>query len=221
MNVRAPGTDTGAGLGARLVSVGVVAGLALGAIVALPTSARAQAPVASDADRFFVNVASLCGKAFTGRVAANEPTPTAADPFEGKTLVFHVRRCSKDRLELPFHVGDDRSRTWVLTRPGGALLLKHDHRHRDGSSDSLTMYGGVTRTAGTASRQEFPTDSESKDLFTRLKLPVSLPNVWAMEIEPGRRFVYELARPGRLFRVEFDLTLEVPVPPAPWGHEEK
>jgi hypothetical protein len=31
-------------------------------------------------------------------------------------------------------------------------------------------------------------------------------NVWAMEIEPKQVFIYELARPGRLFRVEFDLT---------------
>ncbi|MHB0963254.1 MAG: hypothetical protein ACYC5V_08615 [Gemmatimonadaceae bacterium] len=195
----------------------VVAGIA----VVLASAARAQAPAASDADRFFANVAGLCGKAFGGRVVANQPTPSAADPFEGKTLVFHVRRCSKDRLELPFHVGDDRSRTWVLTRVGRAISLKHDHRHRDGASDSLTMYGGVTSQPGTTARQEFPADAESRDLFTRLKLQVSLPNVWAMEIEPDRRFVYELARPGRLFRVEFDLTREVPVPPAPWGHEGK
>ncbi len=194
----------------------VVAGIA----VVLASAARAQAP-ASDADQFFANVAGLCGKAFAGRVVANEPTPTTADPFEGKTLIFHVRRCAKGRLELPFHVGDDRSRTWVLTRVGSAISLKHDHRHRDGASDSLTMYGGVTSKAGTAARQEFPADAESRDLFTRLKLPVSVPNVWAIEIEPGRRFVYELARPGRLFRVEFDLTREVPVPPAPWGHAGK
>lgn len=184
-----------------------------------PAAAHAQAP--SAADQFFANIASLCGKAFAGRVVANEPTPTAADPFEGRTLVFHVRRCEKDRLELPFHVGDDRSRTWVLTRAGRAIALKHDHRHRDGSSDSLTMYGGVSGTSGTAVRQEFPTDVETRELFTRLDRRVSLPNVWAMEIQPGRRFVYELARPGRLFRVEFDLTREVPAPPAPWGHEEK
>lgn len=206
----------------RRLGAFVAAGLAaVLAWAALASTAQAQAPAAGDADRFFADVAALCGKAFAGRVAANEPPPSAADPFEGRTLVFHVRRCEKDRLELPFHVGDDRSRTWVLTRTGGAISLKHDHRHRDGSADSLTMYGGVTRTAGTAMRQEFPADAESRDLFTRLKLTVSLPNVWAMEIEPGRRFVYELARPGRLFRVEFDLTREVPVPPAPWGHQGK
>lgn len=206
----------------RRIVGSVTAGLAVAlASVALASAARAQAPVASEADRFFANVAGLCGKAFAGRVVANEPTPTAADPYEGKPLVVHVRRCSTDRLELPFHVGDDRSRTWVLTRVGGAISLKHDHRHRDGTSDSLTMYGGVTSKPGTAVRQEFPADAESKDLFTRLNLTVSLPNVWAMEIEPGRRFVYELARPGRLFRVEFDLTRQVPVPPAPWGHQEK
>jgi len=194
--------------------------VAAGIAVALAAAAGAQAP-ASGAEQFFANVAGLCGKAFAGRVVANEPTPSAADPFEGKALVVHVRRCEKDRLELPFHVGDDRSRTWVLTRVGGAISLKHDHRHRDGASDSLTMYGGITAIAGTVVRQEFPADAESKELFTRLKLPVSLPNVWAMELEPGRRFVYELARPGRLFRVEFDLTREVPAPPAPWGHEGK
>ena len=38
------------------------------------------------------------------------------------------------------------------------------------------------------------------------------------EIEPGKRFLYELSRPGgRLFQVEFDLTAPVPLPPAPWG----
>jgi len=193
----------------------------LGLLAGLSSGGAAQAPPRSSADRFFESLASRCGKAFAGKIVANEPTPTTADPFEGKALVFHVRRCSKDRLEVPFHVGEDRSRTWVLTWKGDALSLKHDHRHQDGSPDQLTMYGGLTARPGTAARQEFPADAETKDLFTRLNLPVSIPNVWAMEIESGKRFVYELARPGRLFRVEFDLTREVPPPPAPWGHESK
>lgn len=195
--------------------------LALLAAASSSSTARAQAPMETPADRFFASLAGMCGKAFAGKIVANQPTPATADAFEGKSLVFHVRGCRKDRLELPFHVGEDRSRTWVLTRKDGAISLKHDHRHKDGSPDDLTMYGGVTSQPGTAMRQEFPADRNTKELFTRLKLPVSIPNVWAMEIENGKRFVYELARPSRLFRVEFDLTREVPPPPAPWGHEAK
>ncbi len=74
------------------------------------------------------------------------------------------------------------------------------------------MYGGLTAKPVTAVRQRFRADTETKELFTRLNLPVSIPNVWAMEVEIGTRFVYELARPGRLFRVEFDLTRGVPPP---------
>jgi hypothetical protein len=192
-----------------------------GLVAVLVSPGPSPAQTANDTGRFFANLATLCGKAFAGKIVANEPTSAAADPFEGKALVFHVRRCSKDRLEVPFHVGEDRSRTWVLTFRGEALSLKHDHRHKDGTPDELTMYGGLTAKPGTAVRQEFPADLETKDLFTRLNLPVSIPNVWAMELEPGKRFVYELARPGRLFRVEFDLSREVPPPPAPWGHESK
>ena len=193
----------------------------VGFVAALVSPAVSSAQPATEGERFFASLTTRCGKAVAGKIVANDPTPTTADPFEGKTLVFHVRRCEKDRLELPFHVGEDRSRTWVLTRKDGAISLKHDHRHKDGTPDQLTMYGGLTAKPGTAVRQEFPADAETKDLFTRLNLPVSIPNVWAMEIESGKRFVYELARPGRLFRVEFDLTREVPPPPAPWGHEIK
>ena len=82
------------------------------------------------------------------------------------------------------------------------------------------MYGGDTAGAGTAVRQEFPVDAESIAMFEREGLNASVTNTWAMEIEPGARFLYELARPGgRLFQVEFDLSRPVPAPPAPWGRE--
>jgi hypothetical protein len=38
-----------------------------------------------------------------------------------------------------------------------------------------------------------------------------------MEVHAGDRFVYELSRPDRTFRVEFDLRVPVTPPPAPWG----
>jgi hypothetical protein len=78
------------------------------------------------------------------------------------------------------------------------------------------MYGGDTAVPGTAARQEFPVDAESRALFERQGLTASVTNTWAMEIEPGR-FRYELARPGRLFQVDFDLSAPVAVPPPPWG----
>jgi len=81
------------------------------------------------------------------------------------------------------------------------------------------MYGGDTATPGTAGRQEFPVDAESKALFERQGLKASMTNTWAIEIAPGQRYVYELARPGRLFRVEFDLTKPIAPPPAPWGSD--
>lgn len=183
--------------------------------------ARSPAAVeAAPADVFFARIAELCGKSFAGRVVADQPPPTGEDVFAGKALVMHVRRCEEGRLEIPFHVGDDRSRTWLLTRARSGLRLKHDHRHRDGSADEVTLYGGDTAAPGTASRQEFPVDADSIATFERAGLAASVRNTWAMEIEPGKRFVYELSRPGgRLFRVEFDLAARVETPPAPWGQD--
>ncbi|GAA4853213.1 hypothetical protein [Luteimonas vadosa] len=172
------------------------------------------------ADAFLAALARHCGRAYAGKIVANRPEPATADPFAGKALVMHVRGCDDPArgLRIPFHVGDDRSRTWVLTRTAGGLRLKHDHRHEDGSADAVTMYGGDTVTPGTAQRQEFPVDAESIALFEREGLPASVTNTWAMEIGPGDRFLYELSRPGgRLFQVEFDLATPVEAPPAPWG----
>ena len=175
------------------------------------------------ADAFLAALATHCGQAFAGRIVANQPVPTTPDAFEGQELVMHVRGCEDPTRQLlvPFHVGDNHSRTWVLTRTDSGLRLKHDHRHEDGSEDVLTQYGGDTATAGTAQRQEFPVDADSVALFEREGSNASVTNTWAMEIEPGQRFLYELARPGgRMFQVEFDLTTPVDLPPTPWGYSD-
>ena len=186
---------------------------------ALPAGATSSAP----ADTFLASLAQHCGKAYAGRITANQPVSTTPDPFEGKALVMHVRGCDAPTQEIrvPFHVGDDHSCTWVLTRTAGGLRLKHDHRHEDGSPDPVTMYGGDTADVGTVQRQAFPVDAESVAMFEREGLAASVTNTWAMELVPAKTFVYELSRPnGRLFRVEFDLTAPVALPPAPWGSGE-
>lgn len=181
--------------------------------LALSACASASAP-ASPQDQFFANLRALCGQSFAGRVVTTDAADTN---FASERLVMQVRECSDDAVRVPFHVGENRSRTWVITRNGAGLRLKHDHRHEDGSEDTLTQYGGDTLSEGSAERQEFPADDFSKALFTRNNIPASVANVWALEVHPGRVFAYELRRPNRHFRVEFDLTQPVAAPPAPWG----
>ena len=183
-------------------------------MLALLAGCATTPSAAAPEDAFMANLRAYCGQAFEGRVVT---TDAADDDMRSARLVMHVRECSDDVIRVPFHVGADRSRTWVITRTAEGVRLKHDHRHEDGSEDTLTQYGGDSAPRGTATRQDFPADQFSKDLFQRGNIPVSMTNVWSVEIIPGRIYAYQLQRPNRLLRVEFDLTRPVAAPPPPWG----
>src|SRR5687767_11134453 len=109
-------------------------------------------------DIFWRELQKLCGKAFAGSVAA---APADDTTFKDKALVMHVRACENDRIRIPFFVGDNQSRTWILTRKIDRIELRHDHRHEDGKSDAVTMYGGWTTNPGMPTRQVFPADAET------------------------------------------------------------
>ena len=188
----------------------------LGAAVFLALSACEKAEVTPQ-DAFFDDLKSHCGNAYAGKLVSNDEVD--AD-FASKTMVMHVRECSDTELRIPFHVEDDHSRIWVITKTDSGLRLKHDHRHEDGSEDAVTQYGGDTIYEGAKSRQVFPVDQFSIDMFLKEGLDVSVVNVWAVEIN-NAFFAYELNRPNRHFRVEFDVTKPVEIPPAPWGFENK
>lgn len=215
--------------------------LLLGAIPALAActpAADEAAEAATPQDAFWTALSSHCGTAYGGELVSDDE---ADADLQGAGMVMEVRDCSDAEIRVPFHIADadladgwNRSRTWVFTRtdtdgqPG--LRLKHDHRHEDGESDAVTMYGGDTADAGIARGQEFPVDAESIALFEREGLDVSVTNVWRVEVDPkgaaGAQFAYQLKRTveggapePRLFRVEFDLTNPVESPPAPWGAE--
>ena len=173
--------------------------LALAGALLLGSCATTATPDPQKA--FMERLLAMCGKTFQGRIVS--PPVEADASFAGKRLVMHVRDCSPTETRIPFHVGEDRSRTWVISRTPTGLQLKHDHRHEDGTEDKLSQYGGETIGSGTALRQEFPADRFSHELFTRENLPASVTNVWALEAEPPGFFAYELRRPGRFFRVEF------------------
>lgn len=180
------------------------------------TDGTTQAEVAANPqDQFMERLNALCGNAYEGRVVTTDP---ADKDFASSRLVMHVRECSPTEVKVPFHVGENRSRTWIFTRTGDGIRLKHDHRLEDGSDDPVTMYGGDTDEPGTATAQAFPVDQESIDLFNANDLGVSVTNVWHVEVTDDV-YAYQLRRENRNLRVEFDLTNPVTPPPAPWGFE--
>jgi hypothetical protein len=188
--------------------------LAALALLSLSACASVVPRTATPQDLFFQRLMSLCGNAYEGRVVTSDE---ADRDMAGSRLVMHVRTCSANEIRIPFHVGENRSRTWVISRTAEGLRLKHDHRHEDGSEDVRTQYGGDAAGTGNERRQEFPADEFSKALFVREGIPQSSANVWAVEVVPGRLFAYELRRPNRYLRAEFDLAHPVAPPPPPWG----
>jgi hypothetical protein len=156
----------------------------------------------------------LCGQAFAGEmVSYDEEMDTG---WLDVDVIMHVRECSETEIRIPLHVGENRSRTWVLTRTVDGIQLKHDHRYPDGSEETMSQYGGTTVDSGTESRQEFPAGDFSKALFEAENHPDGLDNTWAMEIHAGERFSYQLFRFNRDFQGNFDLSNPVDAPPPPW-----
>ncbi len=166
----------------------------------------------SEARQFWESLQNLCGKSFEGQLEL----PENDEQFGGKKLIMHVRYCNDEFIKIPFFVGDDRSRTWVMTIENDRIILKHDHRHEDGSEDDITMYGGKTTNAGQANIQAFPADEE-----TKIMIPAASTNVWWITLN-DTEFTYNLRRLGtpRVFRVVFDLTATVETPDAPWGWKD-
>jgi hypothetical protein len=186
---------------AALILAACLAACAPQAPPAADAEADARATGAPPAEAFMVRLNALCGQRYAGKVVS---TDAADAEMASSRLVMHVRDCAPGEVRIPFAVGEDRSRTWVVTRTPEGLRLKHDHRHADGTEDELSQYGGDTIAAGTAERQEFPADAFSKQLFETKGNPASVTNVWAMDVTADV-FAYELRRPNRFFRVEFDL----------------
>lgn len=136
---------------------------------------------------FFNNMKELCGEVFTG--ASTYPEDPDHD-FAGKKLVADFADCSDEEIRINFAVGEDHSRTWVVTKSDKGLLLKHDHRHADGTPDEITNYGGWANQAGTAYKQYFEADQETADL-----IPEASTNVWMLSYNPETQVLtYDLKR---------------------------
>lgn len=159
-------------------------------------------------DRFWTTLQGLCEAAYEGELLRAPEGDDQVDP-EAR-LVVHFWECGDDRLRFPFHVGENRSRTWVLLRHDDEIELRHDHRYEDGEEEENTWYGASTVDDGTAYRQEFVREVGD-----------GVMSGWRIEIQPGERYTYGTIRDGEWrHHLEFDLAEEVDLPPLPWGHEE-
>ena len=165
-------------------------------------------------EKFWQNLKQHCGKSYEGKITAGAKE---GDGFSGERLVMQVLSCEEDRIRIPFYVGANQSRTWVLTKNENSILtLKHDHRHEDGSEDKVTQYGGTNSNHGFENLQMFPADQE-----TAQRISYASTNMWWITLD-DKTYTYNLRKIGsdRVFTATFDLTKPVEFNEKPWGWKD-
>lgn len=149
---------------------------------------------------FIQNLSGLCGKSFRGRETF---MAEGRESWSDKHLIMHVTLCEPGMVHIPFHIDDDTSRTWMFMVEDNRLRFRHDHRHPDGTPETLTLYGGYSDGKGTAFRQHFPADEFTIDLLTD-----TLRRQWNIVMDEAMtNFSYQLQYGDELmFQADFDLT---------------
>ena len=165
----------------------------------LVAQGEGSASTQSQQAQFFSQLSGLCGNTYVGKTLYPN---VATDPFVGVKLTINFSSCDKTRIHVPFHVGDDTSRTWIITLTDAGLLLKHDHRHKDGTADDVTLYGGYASSDGTLNSQSFYADE-----YTAKLIPAAKTNVWQLIIDNDQKtLTYYLERNSKKrYKAVFDL----------------
>ena len=139
---------------------------------------------------FFEELETLCGSRFVGEMTF---PLEGQDSFKDKILVAEIAECAEKQLKIPFSVGDDKSRTWIVSRIDAGLRLKHKHLLKDGTVDPVSNYGGDTLEPGTILSQSFPADD-----YTKALIPEAASNVWTLSLsEDLTTLTYHLERHGK------------------------
>ncbi|TVQ50831.1 MAG: hypothetical protein EA362_01455 [Saprospirales bacterium] len=151
-------------------------------------------------DQFLENYQQFCGYAYEGKATINKLASGAL--FENMRLVMILESCTENEVRIPFHVGEDHSRTWIVQKKNGALHLSHDHRYEDGTEHEANFYGGYADERGTIYTQYFPADEKTIE-----NRAIRIINTWSKEFDMvERKYYYRLYQEGELrFEVVFDL----------------
>jgi hypothetical protein len=152
---------------------------------------------------FFETMRGLCGQTFGGRTIFAEVSDTT---FEPARLYFTVEECGDQELRMPFVVGGDHSRTWILRMGEEGLTFLHEHLRADGTEYENSGFGGHASPEGSSTFQHFP------DHQATAETPPELRRVWRLRLDREHElFHYYLDRGGRpAYRLLFHLG-----PPSP------
>lgn len=143
--------------------------------------------VQSSQAQFFKSLNKLCGARFEGAMTYPEE---GQDSFAGKLLVASIDSCNSEQIKIPFAVGEDTSRTWIISKTANGLQLKHDHRHADGTPDEINMYGGLASNERSPYSQSFYADEHTATI-----IPAAATNVWTLSFsKDARELTYYLER---------------------------
>ncbi len=168
------------------------------------TAVKLGSELKSAEERAFLNnIARLCGQTFAGRESF---IADGRESWADKNFVMHVTVCEEDRVYVPFHLDDDRSRTWMFLVEDGRLRFRHDHRHADGTPEEITLYGGYADGDGTTLLQSFPADEYTCEL-----IPTACNAVWRVFLsEDLLTFTYQLLyQEELLFEGSFDISRNI------------
>jgi hypothetical protein len=93
-------------------------------------------------DAFWASLQTLCGQAFTGTLVEMSPPDTS---FAGKALIMHVSQCEDSVVRVPFFVGEDRSRTWVVSRTATTIIVMRTEPRIKSRSMAVTLLNWAAR----------------------------------------------------------------------------
>lgn len=155
---------------------------------------------------FLTSYSDYCGHAYEGETTLADIG--GGEAFEGVRLLMVLKECDEEMVRIPFYVGDDRSRTWIVQMKDGKLHLSHDHRYEDGTEHDNNFYGGFADEQGTVLKQFFPADERTIE-----DRPERSINTWSKEFDLAElTYYYRLYLNDELrFEAAFDLTNPLPV----------
>ncbi len=191
-------------------------------VVAAPEPVVRPPPMDSEIDEktridfanFWNGMLDLCGRAFPGKLIAGDAREAE---WRSQPVVLHVPHCSPSTIGMAIHVGEDRSRGWMVSRTAGGLDLRHVISKPDGEPADLSGYGGSADYEGSEGMMTFHADERSQQLFIDAEQSEAAETVWTLELKAGETLTYTMIHPDRQFGVEFSLGNSVQTPPDPWA----